>query len=82
VAISQLNKAEALFKTDRPGKAMPDWGHAETYAWLGIAHQRLGHKDESRRAFQEALRLEPGFAWVRDVLLPGLERGVMPFPER
>jgi tetratricopeptide (TPR) repeat protein len=82
IALEHLTKAETLFKTDRPGKAMPDWGRAETYAWLGIVHQKLGHKEESKLAYQEALRLEPGFGWVRDTLLPGLERGVMPFPER
>jgi tetratricopeptide (TPR) repeat protein len=82
IALEHLTKAETLFKTDRPGKAMPDWGRAETYAWLGIVHQKLGHKEESKLAYQEALRLAPGFGWVRDTLLPGLERGVMPFPER
>lgn len=81
-ALGHLTKAETLFKSDHPGKALPDWGHAETYAWLGIAHQKLGHKEESRRAYQEALRLEPAFAWVKEVLLPGLEKGIMPFPER
>ena len=81
-ALGHLTKAEILFKSDHPGKALPDWGHAETYAWLGIAHQKLGHKEESRRAYQEALRLEPGLSWVKDVLLPGLEKGIMPFPER
>jgi tetratricopeptide (TPR) repeat protein len=79
-ALEQLNRAEAYFKSDRPGKGMPDWGRAETYAWLGIVHQKLGHKEESRRAYQEALRLEPGFVWVKEALLPGLEKGVMPFP--
>jgi len=80
-ALGQLTKAETLFKSDHPAKAMPDWGRAETYAWLGITHQKLGHKEESRLAYQEALRLEPGFVWVKEVLLPGLEKGVMPFPD-
>lgn len=79
-SLEQLKKAEALYAGDRPGKAMPDWGRAETHAWLGIVHQRLGHAEESRRAYQEALRLEPGFLWVKDVLLPGLEKGIQPFP--
>jgi len=81
-ALGQLTRAEALFKTDRPAKGMPDWGRAEAYAWLGIVHQKLGHKDQSRTAYQEALRLEPGFLWVKETLLPGLERGVMPFPDQ
>lgn len=79
-ALGHLTRAETLFQTDRPAKAMPDWGRAETSAWLGIAHQKLGHTEASRRAYQEALRLEPGFLWVKESLLPGLEKGVMPFP--
>jgi len=79
-ALAHLITAEALFKNDHPGKGMPDWGRAETYAWIGVMQQKLGHVDESRRAYQEALRLEPGFVWVRDNLLPGLEKGIQPFP--
>ncbi len=80
-ALEHLIKAESLFKTDHPAKGMPDWGRAEVYAWLGIVHQKLGHADESRKAYQEALRIEPGYVWVKEGLLPGLERGVQPFPE-
>ena len=80
-ALEHLTKAESLFNSDHPAKGMPDWGRAEVYAWLGIVHQKLGHADESRKAYQAALRIEPGFTWVKDGLLPGLERGVQPFPE-
>ena len=80
VALDHLTRAEAFFKNDRPGTAMPAWGRAEVHAWLGVVHQKLGHADAARRAYQEALRLEPGFGWVSAVLLPGLEKGVQPFP--
>ncbi len=80
-ALEHLTKAESLFKTDHPAKGMPDWGRAEVYAWLGIVHQKLGHADESRKAYQEALRIAPGYLWVKEELLPGLERGAQPFPE-
>lgn len=79
-ALAHLTNAEAYFKNDHSAPAMPAWGHPETLAWLGIVHQKLGHAAEARAAFQEALRLEPGFLWVKDVLLPGLEKGVQPFP--
>jgi hypothetical protein len=45
-----------------------------------LAHQNLGHTDAARKAYQEALRLEPRFGWVKNSLLPGLEKGVRPFP--
>jgi hypothetical protein len=79
-ALQQLVKAEGFFANDHPAKGRPAWGRAELYAWLGIVHQKLGHTAESRKAYQEALRIEPGFAWVKDQLLPGLDRGVQPFP--
>ena len=80
-ALQQLLKAEGFFANDHPTKGKPAWGRAELYAWLGIVHQKLGHTAESRKAYQEALRIEPGFAWVKDQLLPGLDRGVQPFPD-
>ena len=79
-ALGQLSKAETYFKSDHPARGMPAWGRAEVYAWIGIVHQKLGHIDASRTAYQEALRIEPGFGWVKGVLLPGLDKGIQPFP--
>lgn len=81
VALTQLLKAERFFANDHPAKGRPAWGRAEVQAWLGIVHQKLGHSAEARKAYQEALRIEPGFSWVKDQLLPGLEKGVQPFPD-
>ena len=79
-ALAKLQKAAELFGNDHPAKARPAWGRAEVQAWLGIVHQKLGHTAESRKAYQEALRIEPGFNWVKYQLLPGLDKGVQPFP--
>lgn len=59
---------------------MPTWGRAETYAWLGIVHQKLDHKGASRKAYDTARSIESGFRWVKETLLPALEKGVQPFP--
>lgn len=80
-ALEPLQKAERFFANDRPAAGRPAWGRAEVQAWLGVVHQKLGHPAESRKAYTEALRIEPGFTWVKDQLLPGLDRGVQPFPE-
>ena len=61
-----------LFAEDAPQSPLPDWGHAETYAWLGQTHVALGQVEAVRTAFERALELEPGYVWVREVLLPGV----------
>lgn len=73
-ARERLERAVSLFATDHPTPPAPSWGRAEAYAWLGQVHQRTGDLEAARRAYQEALRLEPGYRWVRDVLLPALDR--------
>jgi len=79
-ALEHLTRARILFKDDKPAVGLPAWGRAETEAWIGIVHQKQGRNDEARRAFDEALRMEPGFVWVSRVLIPGWAKGVLPFP--
>jgi len=50
----------------------PTWGHAEAYAWIGIAHAKADRHDEARTAFQQALSERPEYAWVEKVLMPKL----------
>jgi tetratricopeptide (TPR) repeat protein len=51
---------------------MPSWGHAEAYAWIGLAHMEAERYDDARSAFQTALDLDSDFGWVQEVLLPRL----------
>ena len=74
-AEAYLTKAIALFPNDKPAPAMPAWGHAEAYIWLGQLHKRRDRIDDARQAFSKALELEPENGWVKYVLLPGLDRG-------
>ena len=32
----------------------------------------MGQVEEARKAYERALELEPGYVWVREVLLPAL----------
>jgi len=50
----------------------PTWGHAEAYAWIGIAHAKSDRDEEARAAFRKALSVRPGYAWVEKVLMPEL----------
>jgi tetratricopeptide (TPR) repeat protein len=50
----------------------PRWGRADALAWTGVAHIKAGRPTKARAAFREALRVNPDFGWVRDVLMPQL----------
>lgn len=77
-ALEHFLAAIELFVEDAPKLPLPAWGHAETYAWLGQTHAALGQADEARAAYERALELEPGYVWVREVLLPQLGGGLTP----
>lgn len=74
-AEEKLRRAVALFERDTPAAApAPRWGKAEAHAWLGVVLQRTGRADLARAEFQAALLLEPENGWIRNVLIPGLDR--------
>lgn len=73
-ALAHFLEAIELFARDKPELTHPAWGLAETYAWLGQTYAALGRMEEARGAYERALEAEPGYAWVREVLLPGLGR--------
>ena len=70
-----FQRAAELFARQEPtGPIQPVWGHSRTYAWLGIAYQDRGELASARVAFEKALAIDPDFGWVKDVLLPELEK--------
>ena len=71
-AVRHFLAAIELFAEDAPEPPLPAWGLAEAHAWLGQAYAEMGKVEEAREAYERALELEPEYAWVRDVLLPGL----------
>jgi len=54
------------------GVARPALGRADALTWLGLAKQKAGDAEGARTAWQQALAIEPGFAWVKFALLPSL----------
>lgn len=50
----------------------PTWGHAEAYAWLGVASMKLDQPMSAKKAFENALEVDSEYAWVKDRLLPQL----------
>lgn len=67
-SLQQLQHIAAHF---RSGEAQ-GWGLPQVLAWIGVAHSRLDQTDQARASFEQALKQTPCYAWVRDVLVPGL----------
>ena len=74
-----FQRAAELFAQEEPTDPIqPVWGHREAYAWLGIAYQNQGELESARAAFEKALEIDPDFGWVKDWLLPELEKANSP----
>lgn len=73
-AVAELKRAIQRFEaaTFEDDRLRPHWGHADAYAWLGIAHMKAGDAAQARAAFEQALAVRPGYTWVESVLLPQL----------
>jgi len=73
-ALKKLKKAARLAEQESvEDPLMPNWGHAEAYAWIGIAEMNAERYAKARTAFEKALELNPDYGWVKGVLLPKLE---------
>lgn len=70
-ALKKFNKAARLAEQETvDDPLMPSWGHAEAYAWIGIAHLEVERYAQARTAFENALNVNPEYGWVKHVLLP------------
>ena len=72
-AEAELRRALQLFDAG-PEEQWPNWGHLDTLARLGEVLAELGRPEEARQLYDRALAMEPDYVWVRDELLPALER--------
>ncbi len=57
----------AVLVAEQLTRAYPS--HAPGYAWLGLAHAQLGHRDKSTKALERALELDPENTRARRELL-------------
>lgn len=70
-AVRNLKRSIELFETGAPQDSLqPTWGHDEAYAWLGITQIRSNDHRAAVSSFEQALKVNPEFLWVEDVLLP------------
>ncbi len=73
-AEAALTRAIALFASDTPTPPAPWWGHAEAYGWLGQVYMKEGKTEQAKAAYAKALDLQPGNAWVLEMLLPAVRQ--------
>lgn len=67
----RLREAVAMFESALEEEPFA-WGYAEALAFLGLALARDDDEARAEEYYERALQIEPGYAWVRDELLPDL----------
>ncbi|MEQ9376532.1 MAG: tetratricopeptide repeat protein [Imperialibacter sp.] len=67
LATSEFTKAVELFEK---GDVSNNWLYLDALAWLGIALNNQGEKQQAREVYQKALAIAPDFNWVKFELLP------------
>ena len=60
------------FKVDNP--VLPDWGHEEAYAWLGIVQVEMDEFVEAEANYKKAIEINHDYDWVHHALLPDLKK--------
>ncbi len=53
---------------------LPDWGHDEAYAWLGLVQMGNKEFEAAKSNFTKALEINPDYNWVNYVLMPDLNK--------
>jgi tetratricopeptide (TPR) repeat protein len=73
-AEKELRRAEALFARQPADAPWPNWGRLDILAWMGQLLAAKGDRPGARAYYHRALESEPDYVWVRDVLLPALDK--------
>jgi tetratricopeptide (TPR) repeat protein len=70
-ALAGFKRAAELFDKEKNADPLqPDWGHAEAYAWIGVAYLDKKDAAAARTAFERALAIAPEYGWVKHQLYP------------
>jgi tetratricopeptide (TPR) repeat protein len=70
-ALAGFKHAADLFDKEKSNDPLqPDWGHAEAYAWIGVAYLDKKDAAAARTAFERALAIAPEYGWVKHELYP------------
>lgn len=73
-ALRLFKASAAIFDAQtKQETAQPSWGHEEAHTYIGITMMDKGDIAGARGAFEQVLKINPEFGWVKYVLLPELE---------
>jgi len=72
-AADSFREALRLFE-DLPGLSACNWRYLNTMVLLGQLLEEMEDYSGAREAYLKALKREPGFRWVKDELLPAVEK--------
>jgi hypothetical protein len=72
-AIVYYKKVYQFFKNN-PQISRYDWMYLNVISTLGNAYEKTGHVDVALSWAKLALQVEPGFMYVRNVLMPRLQK--------
>ena len=72
-ALADWRRAAESFPR-RPAGDEPEWGRAESWAWLGGTLLADGKPDQAKDALEQAIADRKDFWWARDVALPQATR--------
>lgn len=70
-AIKAYEQAIALYEKQQLDKG--NWMYLDLLAFTGKAYEKAGQLRQAEEVYQKALVVEPGFSWVKNVLLPKLK---------
>ena len=73
-AEAALRQAIALLEREPPDRPWPSWGGFDAHVWLGQVLAARGDKAAARKEYERALTFWPQSGWVKQVLLPALDR--------
>lgn len=68
-AILAFEKCVQLYES-KPDELKNNWLYLDALAFQGQAYMKKGDKPKALATFQKALKIEPEFGWVKNVLLP------------
>lgn len=76
-AVKNFSKAISLLERQTDiNPSQPNWGYLESLGWLGKSQEKLENYDAAKFAYQKALKIEPGYVWIKHSLLPKLEEKI------
>ncbi len=74
-AVESYEKAIDLFERDS-SLYQNNWQYINAKAWLGIAYVKDEQYKKALQTFESVVKFEPDFGWVKDELLPRLNKKI------